>query len=74
LRFFGLILENILGVFLSSLCRETAKNAIKKIEGKNAIKSGQANRQKSKASRCLASWLSARYTPLSKDPPKSNSA
>jgi hypothetical protein len=29
LRFSGLILENILMVFLGSSCRETAKNAIK---------------------------------------------
>jgi hypothetical protein len=29
LRFSGLILENIFMVFLSSSCRETAKNAIK---------------------------------------------
>jgi hypothetical protein len=37
LRFFefsGLILENILMVFLGSSCRETAKNAIKQIDGK----------------------------------------
>jgi hypothetical protein len=34
LRFFGLILENISVVFLGSSCRETAKNAIKKIGGK----------------------------------------
>jgi hypothetical protein len=31
LRFSGLILENIVMVFLGSSCRETAKNAIKKI-------------------------------------------
>jgi hypothetical protein len=31
LRFSGLILENIFVVFLGSSCRETAKNAIKKI-------------------------------------------
>jgi hypothetical protein len=34
LRFSGLISENILMVFLGSSCRETAKNAIKTIEGK----------------------------------------
>jgi hypothetical protein len=34
LRFSGLILENVFMVFLSSSCRETAKNAIKKIDGK----------------------------------------
>jgi hypothetical protein len=37
LRFFevfGMILENIFVVFLGSSCRETAKNAIKKIDGK----------------------------------------
>jgi hypothetical protein len=33
LRFFYLILENICVVFLSSSCRETVKNAIKKIKG-----------------------------------------
>jgi hypothetical protein len=30
LSFFGLILESIFVVLLGSLCRETAKNAIKK--------------------------------------------
>jgi hypothetical protein len=34
LRFSGLILENIFMVFLGSSCRETAKNAIKKVDGK----------------------------------------
>jgi hypothetical protein len=34
LRFSGLILENTFMVFLGSSCRETAKNAIKKIDGK----------------------------------------
>jgi hypothetical protein len=34
LRFSGLVLENIFVVFLGSSHRETAKNAIKKIEGK----------------------------------------
>jgi hypothetical protein len=33
LRFSGLILENISVVFLGSSCRETAKNAIKKLDG-----------------------------------------
>jgi hypothetical protein len=33
LRFSGLILENIFMVFWGSPCRETARNAIKKIEG-----------------------------------------
>jgi hypothetical protein len=33
LRFSGLILENIFMVFLGSSCRETAKNATKKIDG-----------------------------------------
>jgi hypothetical protein len=35
LRFSCPILGNILMVFLSSSCRETGKNVIKKIEGKN---------------------------------------
>jgi hypothetical protein len=34
LRFSGLILENIFMVFSGSSCRETAKNAIKTIDGK----------------------------------------
>jgi hypothetical protein len=34
LRFSGLVLENVFMVFLGSSCRETAKNAIKKIDGK----------------------------------------
>jgi hypothetical protein len=34
LRLSGPILENIFMVFLGSLCRETAKTAIKKIDGK----------------------------------------
>jgi hypothetical protein len=34
LRFLGLIFKNILMVFFGSSCRETAKNAIKKIDGK----------------------------------------
>jgi hypothetical protein len=34
LRFSGLILENSFMVFLSSSCRETAKNAIKESDGK----------------------------------------
>jgi hypothetical protein len=34
LTFSGLILENTFVVFFGSSCRETAKNAIKKIEGK----------------------------------------
>jgi hypothetical protein len=34
LRFSGLVLENIFMVFLGSSCRETAKNAIKEIDGK----------------------------------------
>jgi hypothetical protein len=34
LRFSGLILENIFMVFLGPSCRETAKNAIKKFDGK----------------------------------------
>jgi hypothetical protein len=38
LRFSGLILENIFVVFLSPSCRQTAKNAIKKIEEKNEKK------------------------------------
>jgi hypothetical protein len=35
LRFLGLILENIVMVFLSSSCRETGKNGIKKSKRKN---------------------------------------
>jgi hypothetical protein len=38
LRFSGLISENIFMVFLGSSCRETAKNAIKKIDGKRRQK------------------------------------
>jgi hypothetical protein len=40
LRFSGLILEHIFVVFLGSSYRETAKNAIKKIDGKNERKKG----------------------------------
>jgi hypothetical protein len=35
LRFSGLILEHIFMVFLGSSCRETAKNAIKNLMGKD---------------------------------------
>jgi hypothetical protein len=39
LRFLGVILENIVMEFLSSSCRETAKNATKKnSKGKNDTK------------------------------------
>jgi hypothetical protein len=41
LRFLGSILEKKTVVFLSSSCRETAKNANKKIEGKAFLKKGR---------------------------------
>jgi hypothetical protein len=39
-RFSGLILENVLMVFLGSSCRETAKNAIKKIRWEKTTEKG----------------------------------